>query len=126
MAPSLNAPHFSTHKIVELNIQKIIAFFTLKSNLFPFFTFSTLKINLQNPKHCFYVIFTLFWIRMKLQVEIKVVAFLIVAPPQKLVVALGATIRDNTVSNGLRYICSVRRTSRRSGMSLPSVSWLSG
>ena len=66
--------------------------------LFPFFIFSTLKINSQNLKHCFYVIFTLFCIQIKLKIEIKVafLTFLIVVHSQKLVVALGATIRDNT------------------------------
>ena len=43
--------------------------------------------------------FTLFCIQIKLNGEMKVAfwIFFIVAPPQKLVVAPGATIRDNTV-----------------------------
>ena len=82
-----------------MKYSKINTYFILKSELFLFFTFSTLKINLQSPKHFFHVIFTLFYIQIKLKVEIKVASliFLIVAPPQKLVVAPGATIRDNTV-----------------------------
>ena len=41
-----------------------------------------MKINLQSPKHTFYVIFTLFCIQIMLQVKIKVafLIFLIAAP----------------------------------------------
>ena len=83
----------------EIKYSKINAFFISRSKLFPFFTFSTLKINLQNTKHCFYVILNLFCIQIKLKVEMKVASlvFLIVAHSQKLVLAPGTTIRDNTV-----------------------------
>ena len=52
MAPSLIVPHPLFRGLhsqnCEIKYSKINAFFILKSKLFPFFTFSTLKINLQN------------------------------------------------------------------------------
>ena len=49
------SPAFSFPLIKLLNLifkNQINAFFILKSKLLPFFTSSTLKINLQNPIHC--------------------------------------------------------------------------
>ena len=62
-----------------MNVSKNQCIFHFKVlKLFPLVTFSTLKINLQNIQHCFYVIFTLFCIQIKLKVEIKV-AFLLMS-----------------------------------------------
>ena len=70
-------------------------------------TFSHLKLNnfisgtqnmlFHNLICCFPVIFTLFY--PKYELKFSVLLFLIMAPPQKLVIAPGATIRDNTVLN---------------------------